>query len=149
MLNYKEYDLIGIGDFSHGDNNVWKYRFNLLKNVIDTTEYNVDIYIEDTIEHTNNIINDEFLIFEKEYNVQDEKFPYGPLDRYSYRSWDSKIYLKIIKYIRENLNRINIIGVDVEEIARDSKMSQNILEKLNKKKLIFSGLLMRMLIIEK
>ena len=28
--NYEYYDLIGIGDFSHGDKNIWVYRFKLL-----------------------------------------------------------------------------------------------------------------------
>ena len=31
--NYENYDLIGIGDFSHGDENIWVYRLKLLKKI--------------------------------------------------------------------------------------------------------------------
>ena len=42
--NYEYYDLIGIGDFSHGDENIWVYRLKLLKYFIETTDKNITIF---------------------------------------------------------------------------------------------------------
>jgi erythromycin esterase len=128
----KRYRLIGIGDFTHGIEDIWEFRFDFLKEVMEKTDKNITIFIEDTKEHTDNIMNDDELIFESEYGVSEGKFAYGPLDRYSYRAWDSPIYLEIISYIRSNKDRIQIIGVDAETQARDKEMAQNILSNLHK-----------------
>jgi Erythromycin esterase len=128
----KRYKLIGIGDFTHGIENIWEFRLVFLKEIMKKTDKNIMIFIEDTKEHTDNIMNDDKLTFESEYGVAQGRFAYGPLDRYSYRSWDSPIYLEIIKYIRSNRDRIQIIGVDAETQARDREMAQNILSALHR-----------------
>lgn len=128
-ISLQKYTLIGLGDFSHGDQNIWDVRFKLLEYIINTTDNHVKIFTEDTIIHTDNITNDKTIVLEKEYGVYQDKYAYGPLDRYSYRAWDSEIYLAIIKYIRQNKNRIQIIGVDAEK-ARDKFMAKRIMENL-------------------
>ena len=50
--NYEHYDLIGIGDFSHGDTNIWEYRLKLLKYFIKTTNKKITIFNEDGNEHS-------------------------------------------------------------------------------------------------
>ena len=30
-IDYNNYYLIGIGDFSHGNNNIWEYRLKLIE----------------------------------------------------------------------------------------------------------------------
>jgi Erythromycin esterase len=93
----------------------------------------ITIFIEDTIEHTQNIMTDKKLFIDNEYGLTEEGWPYGPLWKYCIMSWDSPIYLKIIQYIRQHKNRINIIGVDYRKILyRDKHMTKNILENLNR-----------------
>lgn len=55
--NYEYYDLIGIGDFSHGDKNIWVYRLKLLKYFIKTTDKKITIFNEDGDENSKNIMN--------------------------------------------------------------------------------------------
>lgn len=131
VIPYEKYKLIGFGDFSHGDNNMWKFRYYVLQQMIKITNKYINIFIEDSPEHANNIMLDHKLILEDHYGVAEGKFPYGPLDRYSYRSWDSPLYLEIIKYIRNNRNRITIIGVDSPTQARDQAMANKILKKMD------------------
>ena len=139
-IDYNNYYLIGIGDFSHGNNNIWEYRLNLLKHIIKNTTKKIVIYNEDTIEHCKNIMNKKKkLSYYKSYGVENN-YGYGPLDKYCFRVYDSPIYLEMIKYIRKNINRIKIIGVVSGDISRDKKMSENILKDLDKKNInLFFG----------
>jgi len=131
--NYNNYELIGIGDFSHGNQNIWNCRFNLLKYFIKNTNKKIIIFNGDTKEHCENIMNTKKrLSYYKSYGVVNN-YGYGPLDKYCYRVYDSPIYLKIIKYIRKNKHRIIIIGVDGDNINRDKQMANNILKIINKK----------------
>ena len=131
LLEYDKYDLIGIGDFSHGDTNIWYYRFNMIIELIEKTNKNIIIFNEDTEEHCNSIMNiNKKLSYNKKYDVINN-YPYGPLEKYSYRVYDSFIYLQIIKFIRKHIDRIIIIGVDNGEISRDKYMSNIILENID------------------
>ena len=130
--NYEKYNLIGIGDFSHGDNNIWEYRLNLLKYFIKNTNKKITIFNEDNDEHSKNIMNiDKRLSYYKSYGI-DNNYGFGPLDKYCYRVYDSPIYLNFIKYIRKHYSRINIIGVDPDILERDKLMAKIILKNLNK-----------------
>ena len=131
--NYENYDLIGIGDFSHGDENIWVYRLKLLKYFIKTTDKKITIFNEDGDEHSKNIMNtNNKLSYYKSYGLY-KNFGFGPLSKYCNRVYDSPIYLNIIKYIRKNKSRINIIGIDPDVIEGDKQMAQNILKNINKK----------------
>lgn len=131
MSLFDNYSLIGIGDFSHGCNNTWTFRFGLLQKMINITNKNITIYIEDTKEHTDNIMHDTNLFIDDHYGLNEDGFPYGPLWKYSIRSWDSPIYLEIIKYIRSN-KRINIVGIDVDyQVGRDKHMARYVLKHLD------------------
>ncbi len=131
--NYEHYNLIGIGDFSHGDNNIWIYRLNLLKYLIKNTNKKISIFNEDNEEHSRNIMNiSKRLRYYKSYGLY-KTFGFGPLSKYCNRVYDSPIYLKFIKYIRKNKSRINIIGIDPNVIKREKQMARNILKNINKK----------------
>jgi len=137
ILN-SSYKLIGVGDFSHGDENIWQYRFNLLKFFINVTDKNLVIFIEDTKNHSYNIMNiEEELIIDKKYGLYEGKYPYGPLEKYCFRLYDSPIYLEIIKYIRKHQKRITIIGVDNNKLERDKEMAERILNNLYEKNVNF------------
>ena len=70
IINYNNYYLISVGDFSHGDKNIWEYRLNLLKNNIKNTDKKIVIFNEDTEEHSNNIMNTKKkLSYYKTYTV--------------------------------------------------------------------------------
>lgn len=132
ILNCEKYDLIRIGDFSHGDENIFEYRLKLLKYFIKNTNKNITIFNEDTEKNCKNIMNiNKKLSYYKSYGIINN-YGYGKLDKYCYRVYDSKIYLEIIKYIRKNIGRITIIGVDGDNISRDKQMANNILKKINK-----------------
>lgn len=129
IVNTEHYDLIGLGDFSHGDVNMWQLRFVLLKSIPESKQ--ITIFVQDTEEHAQNIMQDTELVMGAEYGVHEGKdgiYSYGPMERYSYRAWDSPIYLEIIQYIRQNKNRIQIIGVDNGEIARDQYMADRVIK---------------------
>lgn len=127
----KRYRLIGIGALAHGIKEIWQFRFAFLKYVMEETDKNIVIFIEDTKEHANNIMNDSEL--ELKYDEASEgRSTYGPLNRYAYRAWDSPIYLEIIKYIRANKGRITIIGVDDGTHELDRKMFDAIMRRIRK-----------------
>lgn len=130
--DYEGYDLIGIGDFSHGDKNIWVYRLKLLEYFIKNTNKKIIIFNEDNEMHSKNIMNTKKkLSYYKSYGLY-KTYGFGPLSEYCNRVYDSPIYLEFIKYIRKNKKRINIIGIDVDKIERDKEMSENILKNLNK-----------------
>ena len=56
-MNIEDYYLIGIGEFSHGIQESWVLRFNLLKQVMKTTNKNITIFSETSIWQGNNITN--------------------------------------------------------------------------------------------
>lgn len=140
MDNLNKYLLIGIGDFSHGNQNIWEHRFDLLKYLLKNTDKKIVIYNEDTEIHSNNIMNvKKKLSYYKSYGIY-KGFPYGPLEKYCFRSFDSKIYLEIIKFIRKNIDRIKLVGVANGNLKRDQSMANLILRDLDKNKInLFFG----------
>ena len=135
--NYEcEYDLIGIGDFTHGSLNVWEYRFNILKKAINETKKNIMVFIEDSIWRSENIMKHKKIKLEKPI-MWDNKYPAGPLWKYVNHATESKIYLEIIKYIRKHRNRITIIGTDNDTLARDYDIYKIIMKHLNKSNINF------------
>ena len=55
ILNYK---LIGIGEFSHGIQQSWEFRFSLLKHAIKHTTKQITIFNEMDVWQGENIMND-------------------------------------------------------------------------------------------
>ena len=132
MFDYDKYVLIGIGDFSHGDENIWKYRINFIKDLLKNTKKKITIFNEDNKFHSDNIMNsNKRLSYYKSYGLYKNKYPYGPLSKYCNRVYDSPIYLKLIKLIRKNKDRIKIIGIDPDKLERDKLMAKNIIDKLH------------------
>ena len=128
-----QYKLIGIGEFSHGIQESWLFRFKLLKHAIKNTNKKIFIFNEQSIWMAENIMNNtiysrklnKFVKYngiKKEDKVDggnDGKTYFGHLWQYMAHSCESKIFLKIIKYIRKNKNRITLIGTDNDKIDRD------------------------------
>ena len=57
MNNLLNYNLIGIGEFSHGIIESWHFRFNLLKYAMKNSNKNIIIFNEMSIWQADNIMN--------------------------------------------------------------------------------------------
>lgn len=139
------YNLIGIGEFSHGINECWLFRFELLKYVMSHTNLNITIYNEMASWQATNIMNDTYIdintdkpkktktIIKYETPIFTKKTmpPRGKLWQYSHHAMESPIMVKIIKYIKKNKNRITIIGIDNETLCRDYDMYKIIISNLD------------------
>lgn len=136
LLNYK---LIGIGEFSHGIQESWIFRFNLLKYTIKNNNKKIIIFNEMDTWQAENIMNNtiwsrELKKFVKydgikfEEPIQNESYVGGKLWQYVNHAMESDIFIKIIKYIRRHKDRITIIGVDNGKIDRDYNMYKIIMK---------------------
>ena len=127
MNNILSYKIIGIGEFSHGIQESWDFRFKMLKYARKNTNKKIIIFNEMSIWQAENIMNDT--IWSRELNkavkydgikyetsIQNQNYVGGKLWQYVNHTTESDIFLKIIKYIRKNKDRITIIGIDNDKI---------------------------------
>jgi hypothetical protein len=139
MNNILNYKLIGIGEFSHGIQESWEFRFNLLKYAMKNTNKKIIIFNEMSVWQADNIMNHTIWSIKDnkyiEYNgiklenpVQNNNYVGGKLWQYMNHAMESKIFLEIIKYIRKNKDRITIIGIDNDKIDRDYDMYKIIMK---------------------
>ncbi len=139
MNNLLNYNLIGIGEFSHGILESWEFRFNMLKYAIKHTNKKIIIFNEMSEFQANNIMNNtiwsiqnnKFISYDGirfEEPIQNNNFVGGKLWQYCYHAMESNIFLKIIKYIRKHKNRLTIIGIDNNKIDRDYNMYKIIIK---------------------
>lgn len=139
LLNY---NLIGIGEFSHGIIESWQFRFDLLKYAMKNTNKNIIIFNEMSVWQADNIMNNTvWSIKDKKYikyegikieePIQNNNYVGGKLWQYINHAMESNIFLKIIKYIRKNKDRIKIIGIDNDKIDRDYNMYKIIMKNYN------------------
>jgi hypothetical protein len=142
MNQLLQYKLIGIGEFSHGIQESWMFRFNLLKYVIKTTNKHIYIFNEMAKWQAENIMNNtiwsltqkKFIIYQGikiEEPIQNDNYVGGKLWQYVPHSMESKIFLKIIKYIRKYKDRITLIGIDNDKLDRDYDMYKIIMKHYN------------------
>ena len=148
MNNLLNYSLIGIGEFSHGIQESWEFRFNLLKYSLKNTDKKIIIFNEMSRWQAENIQNNTIWSKSKNqiipYNgIRIEK-PYkngnyvaGRLAQYANHTTDSKIFLRIIKFIRKHKKRITIIGIDNDKIDRDYDMYKMIMKNYNPSRINF------------
>ena len=148
ILNYK---LIGIGEFSHGIQQSWDFRFSLLKYAVTFTTKKIIIFNEMDVWQGENIMNNT--IWNREQNkpikhtgIKKEtpldnntniQNPFGVYWQYIHHAMESKIFIKIVKYIRKHIDRIKIIGIDNGKIDRDYDMYKNIMKNYNSKNINF------------
>mgnify|MGYP003344161595 CR=1 FL=1 len=148
MNNLLNYNLIGIGEFSHGIQESWEFRFNLLKYAVKNTNKKIYIFNEMSIWQADNIMNNtiwsikdnKFIKYEGikiELPIQNNNYVGGKLWQYINHAMESEIFLKIIKYIRKNKDRITIIGIDNDTIDRDYNMYKIIMKYYNKNNINF------------
>lgn len=134
-----EYNLIGIGEFSHGIIESWEFRFNLLKYAMTNTDKKIIIFNEMSIWQAENIMNQtiwsikdnkyiKYKGIKIEEPIQNKNYVGGKLWQYIHHAMDSNIFLEIIKYIRKHKNRITIIGIDNDSIDRDYSMYKIIIK---------------------
>lgn len=140
-----KYNLLGIGEFSHGIQESWSLRFDILKYAINNTNNHIIIFNEMSDWQANNIMNNTITIWNNDkkkyvsYNGIREEIPnitpsgFSYLWQYVYSASESIIFYEIIEYIRANKNRIKIIGVDNEKIDRDHHMYRIIMNNIDKK----------------
>jgi hypothetical protein len=148
MDNLLNYSLIGIGEFSHGIQESWEFRFNLLKYAIKHSNKKIVIFNEMSVWQGENIMNNtiwsikdnKFIKYDGikiEEPIQNDNYVGGKLWQYINHAMESKIFLKIIKYIRKNKDRITIIGIDNDTIDRDYNMYKIIMKNYNSKNINF------------
>jgi len=144
MNKLLQYKLIGIGEFSHGIQESWEFRFNLLKYAVKYTNKKIFIFNEMSIWQAENIMNDtifsreltKFITYNKikiETPVEGNKNDgvWGKIWQYVGHASESKIFLQIIKYIRKNRDRIILIGIDNDKLDRDYDMYKIIMKNYN------------------
>jgi len=137
-IDYLKYTLIGIGEFSHGIQETWDYRFQLLKKLMKKSTKNICIFCDISVWQGANIMNDIDIQFEEIIIDKTEKSPtWGKLSRYVHHTSESSIFLNIIKYIRKYKNRIRIIGIDNDKLDRDYDMYTIIKNNLDDKNINF------------
>ena len=145
LLNYK---LISIGEFSHGIQESWEFRFKLLKYAMTNTNKKIFIFNEMSIWQADNIMNNTiWSIKDNKYikydgikieePIQNNNYIGGKLWQYINHAMESNIFLKIIKYIKKNKDRITIIGIDNDKIDRDYDMYKIIMKYYNKNNINF------------
>jgi hypothetical protein len=145
LLNYK---LISIGEFSHGIQESWEFRFELLKYSMTNTNKKIFIFNEMSIWLADNIMNNTiWSIKDNKYikydgikieePIQNDNYVGGKLWQYINHAIESEIFLKIIKYIKKNKDRITIIGIDNDKIDRDYDMYKIIMKYYNKNNINF------------
>jgi len=148
MNNLLNYNLIGIGEFSHGIQECWQFRFNLLKYAIKNSNKNIIIFNEMSIWQADNIMNNtiwsikdnKYIKYEGikiEEPIQNDNYVGGKLWQYCSHAMESNIFLKIIMYIRKHKDRITIIGIDNDKIDRDYDMYKIIMKNYNKNNINF------------
>ncbi len=139
MNDLLSYNLIGIGEFSHGIMESWEFRFNLLKYAIKNTNKNIIIFNEMSVWQADNIMNNTIWSIKNnkhikydgikiEEPIQNDNYVGGKLWQYINHAMESNIFLKIIKYIRKHKDRIIIIGIDNDKIDRDYDMYKIIMK---------------------
>ena len=144
------YTLIGIGEFSHGIQESWEYRYKFLKFCLKNTNKNITIFNEMEQWNADNIMN--YTIYDytqKKYlnqkfkleqfidNTHNNKPSFGILQQYCNHTTESKIFLKILLKIRKYNNRISIIGIDNGKIDRDYYMYKKIMGSINENNINF------------
>ncbi len=143
MFDHDLYNIIGIGEFSHGVIDIWQYRFNLLKHVIKNTNKKINIFNEMSVWQADNIRN--FTVYsnqhkkyikcnhiKKETPIQSDNYVGGVYWQYINHAMESVIFIKIIKYIRKHNDRIFIYGIDNDKLDRDYFMYSQVLKRFNK-----------------
>ena len=68
MNNLLNYNLIGIGEFSHGIMESWVFRFDLLKYAMKNSNKNIIIFNEMSIWQADNIMNNTI------WSIKDNKY---------------------------------------------------------------------------
>jgi hypothetical protein len=68
MNDLLNYNLIGIGEFSHGIMESWEFRFNLLKYAMKNTNKNIIIFNEISVWQAENIMNNTI------WSIRDNKY---------------------------------------------------------------------------
>lgn len=122
-MDINDYSLIGIGEFSYGFQEIWEFRYNLLKKIIRTTNKKIMLFMDVTKKQQQNINRlayvDEDDKLEKGEDLQfiERKFknkfhePIGMLGLYVPYVSESHIVYKILKYIKSHRDRIQVVGI--------------------------------------
>ena len=146
--------IIGLGEFSHGINESWKLRFDMLKEAMRKTNKKIIIFNEFSDWMADNIMNNTYFYKDKSGKWKKGKYnsikienshdnspnpSFGKYWQYMHHGAESKLFLQIIKYIRKHKDRIRIYGFDEEKygLARDYPMYREICKKYNPKAIHF------------
>ena len=148
MNELLQYKLIGLGEFSHGIQESWEFRFNLLKYAMKNTNKKIMIFNEMSIYQAEHIMNNTIWSIKEnkdikydgikiEEPIQNGNSVFGKLWQYCGHATDSKIFLEIIKYIRKHKDRVTIIGIDNDKLDRDYDMYKIIMKNYDENNINF------------
>jgi len=124
-----EYQLVGIGDFTHGCKDIPQFITQLLEFLIKNTNKPIKLFTENSYWRCDNIMNHKKIIYQKP-KLWNNKYPSGKLGLYAGYGAESPEYISFIKLIRKHRDRITIIGADPDIIDRDEAMAKTILDGL-------------------
>jgi hypothetical protein len=143
-IDVNKYDLIAIGEFSYGFQEIWELRYEMLQKLIRSTNKNITIFCEIydwQAYNLNNKLHDDIngqncddVLFSQTELKYKSKSPKGELYQYMPYLIESKIFYAIIKYISKHYHRINIVGIRPDETKSlnvDEYMFENITRNLN------------------
>ena len=112
MNNLLNYNLIGIGEFSHGIQESWKFRFNLLKYAMKFSNKKIVIFNEMSVWQADNIMNNTI------WSIKDNKYiKYIKNNRFIY----NLIYINEVLYNIYNDMIKTISKDDIKNILNENK----------------------------
>lgn len=111
MKVFKDYDVIGIGALTCGMKEIWKYRLNLLKDAILTSDKNIDVYHTISYYQANNIMNKTYYDQNVQEYINIQEITIDISNNFGPFIIRSDIYLDIVKFINEHKDRITIKSI--------------------------------------
>jgi hypothetical protein len=146
-IDIDKYDLIAIGEFSYGFNEIWEFRYKMLKKLIRTTNKPVTIFCEIYEWQAYNLMHKMYLndnnekvdcdniLFSRHIIKHKLRPPKGELYNYVPYIIESQIFHKILKYIIRHQNRINVVGImpdkEKEKVA-DNEIDEYMFGKIKR-----------------
>jgi hypothetical protein len=143
-MEFANYSLVGIGEFSHGIEEIWDFRYKLLCHAVKNTTHKIFIFNEMSVWQADNLMNGTIVVPNTDRTITHKNIKierpidglkiapsWGCLWQYVGHTSESKIFYKIIKYIRKHIDRIELVGIDNDTLSRDYDMYQNIINRIN------------------
>lgn len=129
-IDINKYDLVAIGEFSYGFDEIWEFRYKFLKKLIRSSTKTITIYCEIYDWQAKNFMQKNYFVGENEdcnntmfsgaYRKNKFTQPHGILHNFVPYLIESRCYHKILKYMIKHHHRIRLIGLtpDKEKLPK-------------------------------